>query len=133
MNTHVEDAYETHIEDAYEPHFEDAYKTHTTDVLLFVALGIQPQGNCSSTDPLQLCWQSTPIASATATTVTLTKLPAQPRAIRYLWYIAPQPANQPGKAPVYAKGAEPMPAGAAPLPSTFDDSLLPLGPFVMKL
>ena len=68
-----------------------------------------------------------------ATTVTLTKLPAQPRAVRYLWYIAPQPANQPGEAPVYAKGAEPMPTGATPLPVTFDDSLLPLGPFVLPL
>ena len=96
------------------------------------SVGFEVLGNCSTTKLNELCWQSTPITSATATTVTLSKLPAHPRAVRFLWYIAPYPLH-PGTAPIYAKGAPPMPAGAVPLPDTFDDGLLPLGPFLLPL
>jgi len=57
----------------------------------FEVLGVcapqPPAGTCTSA--VCLCWTSTPIASATTTTVTVAGLPAAPQAVRYLWYISP--------------------------------------------
>ena len=88
-------------------------------------------GQC--TDATCLCWVATPIASATATAVTIDGLPASPQAVRYLWYISPYAIGgkllRPFVAPVYAM-ADPIP-NAAPIPGGADT--LPLGPFVLPL
>ena len=85
------------------------------------------------TEPICLCWVSTPIASATKTTVTIDGLPASPQAVRYLWYISPYAIGgkllRPFVAPVYAL-ADPIP-NAAKIPG--GDDTLPLGPFVLPL
>ena len=53
--------------------------------------GFEVLGKCApapapgSCDGPCLCWASVPIDSATATTVTLTKLPQAPSVVRYLW------------------------------------------------
>ena len=89
-------------------------------------------GNCSGQHNGALCWQSTPIASASTTTVTLGKLPANPTAVRFLWYTNPY-GFQPGLAPVYALGPAAMPEGTPALPSEFEDESLPLGPFIRPI
>ena len=78
-----------------------------------------------------LCWASVPIASAAGTTVTLTNLPLQPEAVRYLWYIGPY-GTQPFQAPIYALGAPPLPGVNTSLSNPAWD-LLPLGPFLSPL
>lgn len=89
------------------------------------ARGKQCDGPC-------LCWASVPIASATATTVTLNKgIPDAATAVRYLWYIAPY-KTVPFKAPIYASGAPPLPGTNASMSNPAWD-LLPLGPFVLHL
>ena len=101
----------------------------------FEVLGVcapQPAaGTC--TDAVCLCWMSTPISSATATTVTIDGLPASPLAVRYLWYISPYAIGgkllRPFVAPIYAL-ATPV-ANAVPIPGGADT--LPLGPFVLPL
>lgn len=87
------------------------------------AEGFEVLGNCSATT---LCWQSTPISAASPTSVTLAKLPAQPRAVRYLWYISPCGVH-PYQCPVYAKAT---PIGKL---SGEDQAFLPLAPFIMAL
>ena len=87
-------------------------------------------GNCGNASA-PACWQSTPIVSYNATTITLMNLPAKPTAVRFLWYIAPY-GNTPAQAPVYVGGLSPMPRGA-PLPSEFAKEQLPLGPFILPL
>jgi len=88
------------------------------------ARGFEVLGNCSG--PL-LCWMSSPIAAASADTVTLGGLPSAPQAVRYLWYIDAVGVH-PFQAPVYAK-APTLPG----VPSSLYDGgdLLPLGPFVL--
>jgi len=85
--------------------------------------GFEVLGNCSG--PV-LCWKSTPIVSATSSSVSIGGLPESPRAVRYLWYIAPY-GTQPFRAPIYTKAAP-----IVPVP-TSDNDLLPLGPFVLPL
>lgn len=85
--------------------------------------GFEVLGNCSGPT---LCWKSSPIAAANVSSVVLTELPVQPRAVRYLWYIAPY-GTQPFRAPIYAT-ADPIDA-----PPTSDKDLLPLAPFVLPL
>jgi len=106
-------------------------------VAVIGSVGFEVLGTCSSktacaaTGPCQ-CWTSVPIASATATTVTVTKgMPAKPVAIRYLWYIAPY-GTIPFEAPIYAAGAPPLPGVNASMSNPAWD-LLPLGPFVLPL
>ena len=100
------------------------------------SVGFEVLGNCSGTT---LCWHSSPIAAASASgVVSLTSLPDAPRAVRYLWYLAPY-GVQPFRAPVYANAAPirlesagaPHPAAARP--GQDDEELLPLGPFVLPL
>lgn len=102
----------------------------------FEVLGAcDPQpANGTCTADVCLCWVSTPIALASKTTVTLLALPAQPQAVRYLWYISPYSPDgrhlMPFKAPVYAPTNGDIP-GAVPIPG--GDDMLPLGPFVLPL
>lgn len=88
-------------------------------------------GTC--TQATCLCWTSTPIVSATKTTVTIGGLPASPQAVRYLWYISPYAIDgkllRPFVAPVYAL-ADSIPH-AVEIPGGSDT--LPLGPFVLPL
>jgi len=85
--------------------------------------GFEVLGNCSG--PV-LCWKSAPIASADVSSVTLKGLPMEPRAVRYLWYIAPY-GTQPFRAPIYTQAAPILAA------RTSDNNFLPLGPFVLPL
>lgn len=102
----------------------------------FEVLGVcdpQPDPGTCLDNATCLCWTSTPIASATASTVTVGGLPAVPQAVRYLWYICPYAINgellRPFAAPVYAL-ADPIP-NVRPIPGGADT--LPLGPFVLPL
>jgi len=99
--------------------------------------GFEVLGKCvkqpapGSCDGVCLCWASILIASGTATTITLTKLPQNPTAVRYLWYIGPY-GTQPFQAPIYALGATPLPGVNASMSNPAWD-LLPLGPFLLPL
>ena len=95
------------------------------------AVAFEVLGNCSNQHNA-LCWQSTPIASASANTIMLGKLPTNPTAVRFLWYTNPY-GFQPGLAPVYALGPAAMPEGTPALPSEFEDESLPLGPFIRPI
>ena len=67
------------------------------------ALGFEVLGRCNCTGGPCFYWVSTPIAAATKTTVTVTALPANPQAFRFLWYIAPYAVDNklvPFKAPI---------------------------------
>ena len=86
----------------------------------------QVLGNCSGPT---LCWMSSPISAASADAVTLSALPAQPRAVRYLWYIDAV-GVYPFRAPIYTKA---LPLPGAPGIKYGNGELLPLGPFLLPL
>ena len=91
------------------------------------ARGFEVLGNCSAGP--SLCWMSSPIAAASADTVTLTRLPSSPQAVRFLWYIDAVGVH-PFQAPIYAR-APTLPG--APSCKYDGGDLLPLGPFVLPL
>jgi hypothetical protein len=95
------------------------------------AEGFEVLGNCGNTSA-PVCWQSAPIVSHTTTTITLSNLPANPTAIRFMWYLAPYGVT-PAQAPVYVGNLAPMPSGVPPLPGEFANEQLPLGPFLHHL
>ena len=96
------------------------------------AEGFEVLGNCDGNVSAPTCWQSTPIGSYNATTITLMNLPAKPTAVRFLWYLAPYGVTA-AQAPVYVGGLPPMPSGVPPLPGEFATEQLPLGPFILPL
>jgi len=90
------------------------------------ARGFEVLGNCSGPT---LCWMSSPISAASADAVTLSALPAQPQAVRYLWYIDAVGVH-PFRAPIYTKA---LPLPGAPGIKYGNGELLPLGPFLLPL
>ena len=89
--------------------------------------GFEVLGDCPTwAQPPGLCWVPCNISAASLTTITIGKVPVEPKAVRYLWYNSPCGSNAPYHCPVYAN--------VAPLGSlSGEDKPLPLGPFVMKL
>ena len=90
------------------------------------AKGFEVLGHCSSGNTTLLCWEDSPISSANSTAIVLAKVPIEPQALRYLWWIAPVGVH-PYQAPVYAKV---KPLGSL---SGEEQSFVPLGPFIWSM